>query len=709
MEDEASFADDDIDTVIRSLKRAKYAVQARSDHANEVHEVEHPEGKQAFAKIAGNGWTYYVDVLVVHIGRPPDDKQIEPHTPGQSVTEKTVNIDLGPSKLVSRQHAEIRYEDSNGQWYLNVIGRNGLKLDEETLARGANATLHSGSVIDVAGTQMMFVTPNEEPTVHPSILAQARSQPEHPEDEEEEEVEVQIPLPLPQRTPVRAPSARSMSQHTRNGSGSIDITSSVQQHGKLGYTNSFAVPGAVASQGDGLTDPRIPSSQARPKTSPAYARGLVLETADDIDYSQDSARDLKPPHSYAQLIGMAILSSTEEKLTLSKIYDWIKERYAFYRFSGGGWQNSIRHNLSLNKCFEKVARRTDEPGKGMKWQIVPEHKEEFVKKGLSSARKPTMHGSTGPNSPIFNIPSSADPDRRLSQSFLRDAYTNTRDGADAFVKTSPTSTPPRISYPMPKQAYTPDRGGAMHIQNNSMDHSSPRHPLNQNYSPYPYGRGQSRLAGLTEAAAAATPGGLPMFGGSDSDTQLYTPLITRHAPKLVPPSTARLPSHFMPLSSPAPFWKYAADFGSTPAHFDHFGSPLKAVRLHNGNDQHGSNSVKPPQEDSSSSPGDVPDVGQDSPTRQTSSRGRDAPALPQVPIEKILPPQPPSSLSQQTAQTSSTSSSQLQPAVDLSKPSLSQQSKLMPPPPMPDEEEDGDEQGFDLSKYVSRPMQCTLF
>lgn len=253
MEDEASFADDDIDTVIRSLKRAKYAVQARSDHANEVHEVEHPEGKQAFAKIAGNGWTYYVDVLVVHIGRPPDDKQIEPHTPGQSVTEKTVNIDLGPSKLVSRQHAEIRYEDSNGQWYLNVIGRNGLKLDEETLARGANATLHSGSVIDVAGTQMMFVTPNEEPTVHPSILAQARSQPEHPEDEEEEEVEVQIPLPLPQRTPVRAPSARSMSQHTRNGSGSIDITSSVQQHGKLGYTNSFAVPGAVASQGDGLT------------------------------------------------------------------------------------------------------------------------------------------------------------------------------------------------------------------------------------------------------------------------------------------------------------------------------------------------------------------------------------------------------------------------------------------------------------------------
>ena len=546
------------DLVISYLNTPREELRMMRDHSNS--KTENESSIQAYAKIAGRDWTYYVKSLQINIGREPDreQKSNEQSSPVAVAARALpdVHVDLGPSKFVSRLHAEIFYDGKVAPaWHIRVNGRNGVRLNNSILKRGADAVLRCGDIVEVANCQMMFVTPDDEPNIHPSFVERAQriSRGQEPD-------------------PSSLTWDASQHAHPQNSQATEDARPSSSGGPSLAPAPSF-----LSKQRNVTPPPRSPDTagQRTAKQSPLYNRGMMMESTEEIDYSQDSSKDLKPPYSYATLIAQAIFSSEEEKLTLNSIYNWIMERYAFYRHSQSGWQNSIRHNLSLNKAFQKVPRRTDEPGKGMKWQIAAEHRDEYRKKQMRKGNQ-----SSAPSSPATKEPPSSA--RGTHVASLDTSFPATS------KKSPPVSSPGFSSFPVaPVEAFTPERGsraGRGLGSDHPLRHMNPlpyedQSPLparshNANSSQTQNSTSNTREGyGLSDTAAGSPPV-LSSSYYDDGPSSMITPAPQRQQPRLPPPSTAQIPSKFMPMSSPAQFWKFA-DIGSTPARPVPDMSPLK--------------------------------------------------------------------------------------------------------------------------------------
>ncbi|XP_077499691.1 uncharacterized protein LOC144110552 [Amblyomma americanum] len=79
----------------------------------------------------------------------------------------------------------------------------------------------------------------------------------------------------------------------------------------------------------------------------------------------------KPAYSYSCLIAMALRNSSTGSLPVNEIYSFMTENFPYFRTAPSGWKNSVRHNLSLNKCFEKIEKPGAQQRKGCLWTLNP--------------------------------------------------------------------------------------------------------------------------------------------------------------------------------------------------------------------------------------------------------------------------------------------------------------------------------------------------
>lgn len=257
-------------------------------------------------------------------------------------------------------------------------------------------------------------------------------------------------------TPSSAsPKFAAKNQHYINAISSIKRLNKRIRNARAKYSSSNTIQEASSSQ----TDDEFPSNgedkddeedEAFHDAESLFSKSTNKHNSpnqNSFDFEiADVDNDTKPPYSYATLIGMSILTSESKRLTLAQIYNWISDNFKYYKKGDVGWQNSIRHNLSLNKAFTKSEKSKD--GKGHYWQIEPGMEQLFLKsknpkKSSKKSAAANKKASNKQNNNNNNSNKSNNGDSNNSNNLLvppKQTYGKPKDYARAYQELTPSSS-----------------------------------------------------------------------------------------------------------------------------------------------------------------------------------------------------------------------------------------------------------------------------